>query len=75
MKFPSKFISYKESSISKFPVFLESLQKSGLSVNELYKKVKNEIDNYQEFVEILDCLFMLGKININNEVIYYVEGN
>lgn len=75
MKFPSKFISYKESSISKFPIFLESLQKSGLSVKELYRKVKSEIDNYQEFVEILDCLFMLGKINIKNEVIYYVEDN
>lgn len=75
MKFLSKFISYKESSISKFPIILEHLEVCDLSVKELYKKVKSSLDNYQEYIEILDCLFMLGKIEIIEEALHYVKVN
>ena len=75
MKFPSKFISYKESSISKFPIILKELKEYDLSVKELYRKIKSSVDNYQEFIEILDCLFILGKIEFIEEVLHYVKIN
>lgn len=77
MKFPSKFISYKDSNLSKFPIFLEALEDHDLSVTELYRKVKNKakLDNIQEFIEVLDCLFALGKIELEDEVLHYVKTN
>lgn len=75
MKFPSKFISYKQSSISRFPLFLDALQPCDLSVNELYKKMKSSTKNIQDFIEILDCLYMLGRVELKNGVIHYVEND
>ena len=51
MKLPSKFINYKESSLYKFPMFLEALEKCDLSIMELYKKTKNSTETIQESME------------------------
>ena len=75
MRFPSKFLTFKESSLYKFPFFLEPLEKRDYSVNELYDHVKSKVNGYQEFIEILDCLFVLGKIDLYEEVIHYVKND
>lgn len=75
MKLPSKFISYKDSIISKFPIFLSHLESVDLSVLELYKKTRKDVDNISEFMDILDCLYVLGKIDFNGEVLHYVKEN
>ncbi len=75
MRFPSKFISYKESTISKFPVILKPLQDCDFTVKELYRKTKASFLNMQEFVEALDCLFLLGKVILVEDVIHYVKEN
>ncbi len=75
MKFPSKFISYKNSSISKFPILLLELEECDLSVQELYSKIKSKIQNIQEYIDILDCLFLLGKITFMEGVLHYVKSN
>lgn len=73
MRFPSKVISYKESTIALFPVVLSQLEKKDLTPSELYKKVKNKVSGVQEYLEILDCLYALDKIELEGEVIHYVE--
>lgn len=73
MKFPSKFCTYKDSSIFKFPAFLEALQISDLSVLELYRKTRSKVENVDEFIDVLDCLFAMKKITLKGEVIHYVE--
>lgn len=73
MRFPSKVTSYKESSIALFPVVLSQLEKNDLTPSELYKKVKNKVSGVQEYLEILDCLYALDKIELEGEVIHYVE--
>lgn len=75
MKLPNKFVTYKKSIISKFPIFLECLSSSDLSIAELYKKTKSKIENAQEFMDILDCLYLLGKIELVEEVVHYVKTN
>ena len=77
MKFPSKFISYKESCLSKFPYFLEALDAHDLSISELYKKVFNKckVNNNQEFIDILICLFSMKKITLEEGIIHYVKTN
>lgn len=72
MKFPSKVTSYKESSIYLFPVVLKHLEKSDMKPVELYKKMKSKVSGIQEFIEILDSLYALKKIELIGEVLHYV---
>lgn len=71
MKFPSKVTSYKESTIAFFPVVLSQLEKKDM-IPELYKKVKNKVSGIQEFMEILDSLYALNKIELDREELHYV---
>ncbi len=77
MKFPNKVIPYNESVISKFPVILDALQKQDCSVLFLYKKCSKHISGISEFMDVLDCLFVLGKVEFYPEggTLHYVEGN
>ncbi len=73
MKVPSKVTPYKESTIAKFPVVLSILEKGDMSPNELYSKVKrSKIKDITEFVEVLDCLYAMNKIEMREEVLHYV---
>lgn len=65
MKFPNKVINYNESIISKFPIILSQLQIKDYSISSLYEKIKNKVENINEFLEILDCLFTLNKIKLD----------
>lgn len=69
---PNKVTPYKESSIAKFPVVLALLEKEDMTPSELFSKVKkNKIHNIDEFVEIIDCLYAMHKIEIDGEVLHY----
>ena len=72
MKFPSKVTPYKESIIAKFPVVLGKLEKKDMSPSELYKSVKRQVTDVREFMDIMDCLYALKKVELNGEVIHYV---
>lgn len=72
MKMPNKVTPYKESSIAKFPVVLALLEKEDMTPSELFSKVKkSKIQNIDEFVEIIDCLYAMHKIEIDGEVLHY----
>lgn len=74
MKFPSKATPYKESSIAKFPIILKLLEESDMSPIEIYSSVKkSKIKDIVEFVDILDCLFAMGKIEVRGELLHYVD--
>lgn len=73
MKMPSKVTPYKESTIAKFPIVLAILEKGDMTPSELYAKVrKSKIKDITEFVEMLDCLYAMNKIDIREEVLHYV---
>ena len=72
MKFPSKVTSYKESSLVLFPVILKYLEKKDMTHSELYKKTRGKMSGIQEFLEILDCLYVLNKIELEGGVLHYV---
>lgn len=74
MKFPSKVTPYKESSIARFPIILKLLEKSDMSPIEMYSSVKkSKIKDIVEFVDILDCLFAMEKIEVRGELLHYVD--
>ena len=74
MLLPNKLFSYEESILSRFPLVLSMLQEKPMRVSELYKKLNDYVDSVNDFIEILDCLYALGKIELNGEegVLKYV---
>lgn len=73
MKLPNKITSYSESSLSKFPSILKVLQEGEKSPIELYEKAKKDKISISEFMEVIDALYALGKIELNGEgKLYYV---
>jgi len=77
MRMPSKVTTYKNSTLAKFPVILSALQESDMRLDDLYKKVKSKSFGTADFIEVLDCLYMLEKIEFlpGKEVLHYVGGS
>jgi hypothetical protein len=75
MKFPSKVTPYQNSILAKFPIILTYLEGQDMKPGELYKKTKSKVSDIGEFLEILDCLYALGKIEFHREgsVLHYVD--
>ena len=67
MLLPNNLISYDQSIISKFPVVLKELKNGPLSVHELYKRTIKKMSSISEFIDTLDCLYALGKIEFDEE--------
>lgn len=75
MRLPNKLYSYEESTLSKFPIVLRVLRDSDSGVTELYERIKKSVPDVSEYMEILDSLYALGKIDIDDKeaVLRYVE--
>ena len=66
MLIPNKLYTYKESVISKFPVVLRILSRGDCTVSDLYQRLSCEVSGTSEFVEVLDCLYALHKIEYDD---------
>lgn len=77
MLLPNKLYSYNESIISKFPGILQILKSAPFSVSELYRMVQKDVTGVNEYIEVLDCLYALNKIEFVEEleVLRYVVRN
>ena len=75
MRLPNKLYSNEESTLSKFPIVLRALRDSDSGVTELYERIKKSVPDVSEYMEILDSLYALGKIDIDDKeaVLRYVE--
>lgn len=77
MLLPNKLFSYSQSILPKLPVVLNILKNNPLGVHNLYKEARKKVSGVNEFMEILDCLYALGKIEYDEkeEVLHYVARN
>ena len=75
MKIPSKVISYKESSISKYARTLQRLETKDYTPLDLFMDIKDVYQNIDEYIDVLDGLYALRAIEFNEErgLISYVE--
>ncbi len=75
MKMPSKVISYRESSISRYARVLIRLREREYEPMELYKDMKNVFDGIDDYMDVLDGLYALRAIEFNDNrgTISYVE--
>lgn len=71
MKFPNKVTPYKNSILHKLPLLLGFLKEKDYTISSLYEKLNGKI-TAREYIDALDCLFILGKISLNKEVLHYV---
>lgn len=74
MLLPNKLFSYSESILPKLPLVLKVLKKESLGVQELYKKIGKDFSGINEYIDALDCLYALHKIEYDDgeEVLRYV---
>ena len=74
MLLPNKLYSYHESVLSKFPLILRELRKKPLTASDLYQRVLNRVSGVSEYIDALDCLYALKKIEYDEKegVIRYV---
>ena len=64
MKLPNKIFTFNESVISKIPLVLNEIKKyDSISFNILYDKLNNQFNDLAEFLDVLDCVYALGKIS------------
>lgn len=67
MQLPNKLFTYNESILSKFPIILKALEKEPLTVGSLYIKLQKQIPSINEYIEILDELYSLNRVEYNDE--------
>lgn len=77
MRLPNKVNSFTQSILAQFPLFLELLLEKERSVYELYGCVKMAVEDICEFLQVLDCLYALGKVQYDQKrkVLQYVDGD
>ena len=75
MKLPSKIISYNESIIGKFSIILDIVCLKEINIYDLFNYVKKRFNNIEEYLQALEVLYLLNKIDIysDSEVIKYVD--
>ena len=77
MRLPSRVTPYRNSTLARFPVVLSLLKESGhMTPRALYQLTKSKSFGVAEFIEVLDCLYLLGRIDFDKEkeVLCYVDG-
>ncbi len=65
MKLPGKTTTYRKSVIAAFPPILSLLKERDMKVSELRQSLP-WLD-FGDFISALDCLYALGKINLDRE--------
>ena len=74
MKFPNKVNSYKSSVFPLLPMVLKLLSVRDYTVDSLYEKLKTNM-TISEYIDALDCLYAMGQLTLNKEVLHYVKRN
>ena len=77
MLFPNKLITYNESVISKIPMILEIIERGPIGIKDLYHRVAPKLTGVNEYMDVLDCLYALGAIDLDTDrgVLVYVNRN
>jgi hypothetical protein len=67
MLLPSKITTFQNSILSKLPVALNLIQQGNKGAVALFAEMKPNVRDIVEYIEVLDCLYALGKIDFNEE--------
>lgn len=66
MRFPSKVTPYAESILPMAVKLWKEIPREGISVFDLFHSSKNQKWSTSDFFQILDFLFMIGRVKFTN---------
>ncbi len=67
MRVPNKLFTYEQSTLSIIPSVLDTLcstENNQMKVSELYMETRKLFVKPQDFIEVMDALYYLGKIEL-----------
>ena len=67
MQLPNKLYSYKNSTMALIPMVLNELRNDPLPAEQLYQNVRTQLNDATDFLSVMDCLYALGAVDINEE--------
>lgn len=68
MLLPNKIVPYEKSVIFFFPVILKVMKKHKvITPLALFNAVKKELPDVSTFIDVLDCLYAIGKISLDED--------
>ena len=67
MQLPNKLYSYKNSTLALMPVVLKEIKQNPMPVESLYIRVKPVLKDPTDFMSVMDCLYALRAVDINDE--------
>ena len=67
MQLPNKLYSYENSTLALIPKVLKELQYESKLVKDLYNKLKPSLDDPTDFLSVMDCLYALRAVDINEK--------
>lgn len=69
MKLPDPIFPYKQSILPLFPQIVRTLNHAPRSPSDLFEYLQSDNPDLlvQDFIDALDCLFVLGRVNITEE--------
>lgn len=75
MRIPSKVVSYKDSSISKYARTLTRLEEKDYTPMDLFVEMRDIFQSIDEYIDVLDGLYALRAIEFDEErgIISYVK--
>lgn len=78
MRFPNKVTTYQESILALFPEILFLVMQCDTSVLDVFENLKKRRWRHlstSTYIQALDCLYYLGKIELKENRIHYVGRN
>lgn len=72
MQLPNKLYSYKQSTLALVPVLLHEIKKGPLSAESLYDRVRSTLKDPTDFLSVMDCLYALRAIEMNDDGEVYI---
>lgn len=72
MQLPNKLYSYKNSTLALIPVVLNELKDVPLPASVLFSKVKPYLYDATDFLSVMDCLYALRAVDIDDEGVVYI---
>jgi len=72
MQLPNKLYSYEESTLAMLPVAMRMLTDGPVDLTELYGRMKPLLKDATDFLPVMDCLYALRKVDINDDGEVYI---
>ena len=67
MQLPNKLYSYEDSTLSLIPIVLKEIGDEPYPIEDLFEAVKPALKDSTDFLSVMDCLYALREIDINDE--------